>query len=299
MQNIVETELFRDVKTRINTIVDRINNADNVAIFATADLEGIVSLAFLESAMMDAKIPYSRKILPSIHNQAKGEDYTYSSTATTLISIEQFEDTWKMDEIDDHGRCRILPLAVSVSHPNSVKQHNGALDVVVQSAAIASLISPNGVRVRRLRPLAGFGQWLRESLDNSYDPVYTKIRDSLQSEGTISIVPIPEIANPNTDMIPNFPNNMLRRLSKKWPKMDYEQRRQAMSELALPVLLNPKISTPRLEELLWFRIVVGEEMQDLHSQIHTAITGWPVEESEKKSHAGDILKRLISTGGFE
>ena len=81
--------------------------------------------------------------------------------------------------------------------------------------------------------------------------------------------------------------------------MDYEQRRQAMSELALPVLLNPKISTPRLEELLWFRIVVGEGMQDLHSQIHSAIINWPVEEAKKKSHASKILKNLISTGGFD
>lgn len=299
MQNIVETELFHNVKTRIYAMVEKITNVDSVAIFATADLEGIVSLAFLESAMMDAKIPYSRKILPSTHNQPKGENYDFSSNASLIISIEQYEDTWAMDEIDDKGRCRILPLAVSVSHPNSSKQHNGALDVVIQSAAIAALLSPNGNRVRRLRPLAGFGQWLRESLDNSYDPVYTKIRDSLQNEGTIRIVPIPEISNPNTDMIPDFPSSILRRLSKKWPKMDYEQRRQAMSELALPVLLNPKISTPRLEELLWFRIVVGEGMQDLHSQIHSAIINWPVEEVKKKSHASEILKNLISTGGFD
>ena len=63
MQNIVETELFHNVKTRIYAMVEKITNVDSVAIFATADLEGIVSLAFLESAMMDAKIPYSLSLI--------------------------------------------------------------------------------------------------------------------------------------------------------------------------------------------------------------------------------------------
>ena len=49
MDDIIETELFRDVKDRILKMVESIKNADNVAIFATADLDSIVSLAFLES----------------------------------------------------------------------------------------------------------------------------------------------------------------------------------------------------------------------------------------------------------
>ncbi|MEC8258553.1 MAG: hypothetical protein VXZ94_05115, partial [Candidatus Thermoplasmatota archaeon] len=65
MNDITDTELFTDVKTRIISIVEQVKTADNVAIFATADLESIVSLAFLESAMMDANIPYSRKIFHS------------------------------------------------------------------------------------------------------------------------------------------------------------------------------------------------------------------------------------------
>ena len=61
----------------IISIVEQIKAADNVAIFATADLESIVSLAFLESAMMDANIPYSRKILHSTKFQPKGEAYNF------------------------------------------------------------------------------------------------------------------------------------------------------------------------------------------------------------------------------
>ena len=61
MHDIVQSELFRTVKQRILAIVDKLKTIENVAIFATADLESIVSLAFLESAMIDANIPYSRK----------------------------------------------------------------------------------------------------------------------------------------------------------------------------------------------------------------------------------------------
>ena len=296
MEDLIETGLFRHAKDRIASFAEKISRADSVAIFATADLDSIVSLAHLESAMIDAKIPYSRKILKSIHDQPKGEEYNFSSTSQLVISVEQFEETWSHEQIDDMGRIRVVPLSVSVSHPNSDKQHNGALDVVVQCAAIASILAPNGPRVRRLRPLVGSGQWLRQSLDNSYDPVYTKLRDILQNEGSIRVVALPEIENPNTAMIPNFPSSLLKRLTKKWPKMDFNQRRQAMSELALPTLSDGKISTPRLEELLWFRIVINDEEQDLHSQIYQAKSAWPTEQETGKSHAAEVLKSLISTG---
>ena len=48
MNDILETNLFRDVKIRINSIVEKIKSANSVAIFATADLESILSLAYLE-----------------------------------------------------------------------------------------------------------------------------------------------------------------------------------------------------------------------------------------------------------
>ena len=296
MEDLIEAELFRHAKDRIVKFAEAISRADNVAIFATADLDSIVSLAHLEAAMMDAKIPYSRKILKSIYDQPKGEQYDFSSPAQLVISVEQFEETWSHEQIDDLGRLRVVPLSVSVSHPNSEKQHTGALDVVVQCAALASILAPNGARVRRLRPLAGCGQWLRKSLDNSYDPVYTKIRDILQSEGSIRVLALPEIENPDTDMMPNFPSALLNRLAKKWPKMDFSQRKQAMSELALPTLSDTKISTPRLEELLWFRIVTADSDLDLHSQIYRTKSAWPIEEETSKSHAGEVLRRLISAG---
>ena len=296
MNDILETNLFRDVKIRINSIVEKIKSANSVAIFATADLESILSLAYLESAMIDANVPYSRKIMQSKVHQPKGENYNYQSNADLVISIEHYEDTWQSEEIDESSRVRIVPLAISINHPNSDKNHQGALDVVIQCSAIASEVCPNGARVRRLRPLSGVGHWLRESLDNSYDPVYTKIRDILQDEGSIRLFPLPEITNPELGMLHNMSISMLKRLTKKWPKMAYDQRQQALSELALPCLINDKLSTPRLEELIWYRVVTVEGQQDLHSQIYYTQEAWPQEVDESKSFASSLLKRLITTG---
>jgi len=296
MNDILETNLFRDVKIRINSIVEKIKSANSVAIFATADLESILSLAYLESAMIDANVPYSRKIMQSKVHQPKGETYNYQSNADLVISIEHYEDTWQSEEIDESSRVRIVPLAISITHPNSDKNHQGALDVVIQCAAIASEVCPNGTRVRRLRPLSGVGHWLRESLDNSYDPVYTKIRDILQDEGSIRLFPLPEITNPELGMLHNMSISMLKRLTKKWPRMAYDQRQQALSELALPCLINDKLSTPRLEELIWYRVVTVEGQQDLHSQIYHTQEEWPQEIDASKSFASSILKRLITTG---
>jgi hypothetical protein len=253
-------------------------------------------MAYLESAMIDANIPYSRKILQSKTHLPKGENYNYQSNADLVISIEHYEDTWQHQEIDESSRMRIVPIAISINHPNSDKDHQGALDVVIQCAAIASEVCPNGARVRRLRPLSGVGHWLRESLDNSYDPVYTKIRDILQDEGSIRLLSLPEIINPELGMLPSMSVSMLKRLTKKWPKMAYEQRQQALSELALPCLSNDKLSTPRLEELIWYRVVIAEEQQDLHSQIYNTQEAWPQDIDESKSFAANLLKQLITAG---
>ena len=80
MQNIVETELFHNVKTRIYAMVEKITNVDSVAIFATADLEGIVSLAFLESArwmQIPTAVKYYHLLIIS-----QGQNYDFSSNAS-------------------------------------------------------------------------------------------------------------------------------------------------------------------------------------------------------------------------
>ena len=43
MEDLLETDLFRHAKDRIISVTEKITKSNNVAIFATADLESIVS----------------------------------------------------------------------------------------------------------------------------------------------------------------------------------------------------------------------------------------------------------------
>ena len=78
--------------------------------------------------------------------------------------------------------------------------------------------------------------------------------------------------------------------------MDFESRSQAISELALPSLNDKVMSTPRIEELFWHRLVIGGDQQDIYSQIHLIKSAWPNEEELIKSHSSAILRSLISQG---
>ena len=95
-------------------------------------------------------------------------------------------------------------------------------------AAIASILAPEGARVRKQRSMAISGSWLRGGADSDYDPVLSLMRDHLDTEGSIDIalfeVPLPEI-----DMIPGLSKMMLKRLSKGWPTMDVEREVQRLA----------------------------------------------------------------------
>ena len=64
----------------------------------------------------------------------------------------------------------------------------------------------------------------------------------------------------------------------------------------MPTLADNSISTPRLEELFWHRLVVGGQEMDIYSQINEAKNQWPIDENQTKSHSSIVLKSLISKG---
>ena len=153
--------------------------------------------------------------------------------------------------------------------------------------------------MRRLRPFAGSGLWLREALDTTFDPVHTSIRDVLSEEGSFRVVALPDVPSPSNDMIPNLSERMLQRLTKAWPSMDVDARTQALSELVLPCLTDSNLSTPRLEELIWHRLLIADHPVDVVSQLHTAMAAWPKEADAAKVHASKLADFFIVHGAFE
>ena len=82
-----------------------------------------------------------------------------------------------------------------------------------------------------------------------------------------------------------------------WPKMDYEQRRTSLSELALPALRDVEFSTGRLEELIWKRDILGSRF-DLATLLWRIEQSWPLEDDESRLHASTQADMLVKTGEF-
>lgn len=297
MNDLLESAPFEDAKEYLQSICEMIKSTPMVYLNAPCDLEGVLAISHLEAACIDSDIRYSRRLVKSKQHTPHGEKQEVDVKKDGLtISIQPFEETWKCSDLKIKDYVMILPLSVSVRMGSKKSERMGALDVVSQCAAIAAKIAPNGARVRRLRPFAISGQWLRDSLDNTFDPIHSSIRDILRDEGSVSVVPLPEVSVPAQDMIPNLSQTMLKRLRKRWDKMDFDSRSQAISELALPSLIDNVISTPRLEELFWHRLMIRGEEQDIYSQIHLTKNDWPTEEGQTKAHSSTILRGLISQG---
>ena len=287
MNDLLESAPFEDAKEYLQSICEMIKSTSMVYLNAPCDLEGVLAISHLEAACIDSDIRYSRRLVKSKQHTPHGEKQEVDVKKDGLtISIQPFEETWKCSDLKIKDYVMILPLSVSVRMGSKKSERMGALDVVSQCAAIAAKIAPNGARVRRLRPFAISGQWLRDSLDNTFDPIHSSIRDILRDEGSV----------PAQDMIPNLSQTMLKRLRKRWDKMDFDSRSQAISELALPSLIDNVISTPRLEELFWHRLMIRGEEQDIYSQIHLTKNDWPTEEGQTKAHSSTILRGLISQG---
>jgi len=297
MNDLLATAPFEDVRVHLQQICEKISSASMVYLVAPSDLEGVLALANLEASCIDSGIRYSRRLTKSKQHIPHGEKEELEIKNDGLtIMIEPFEDTWDFTELKNDDFVRIVPLSVSIRLGKNKNKRNGALDVVSQCSAIAAMIAPNGSRVRRLRPFAVGGQWLRDSLDNTFDPIHSSIRDVLRDEGSVRVVALPEVSITSDGMIPNLSKTMLRRLKKRWGSMDYDSRSQAIGELILPTLTDKSVSTPRLEELFWHRLVVGGQEMDIYSQINEARIVWPNDEDLTKSHSGAILKSLISNG---
>ena len=262
---------------------------------APADVEGVLALSQLESALLDNSKNYLRRILPPRKHVSRDNKETIPEVEGLVVNISPFHETQSAIYVEDNY-IQIFPISVSVNFPNSTKTHNGAIDCTALCAALASILSPEGARVRKQRPLALAGSWLRSGADANYDPVLSILRDHLDNEGSIEIRPLPEVPSPDVSMIPGLSKMMLNRLQKGWQKMDVKQRSSAISELVLPSLRLEGISTMRLEELVWHRAMIPGNDIDIASQLHQTQGKWPEGETEAKVYASTILDKLITKG---
>lgn len=297
MKNLLQSAVFVSLESQLIDIAKQIQSASVVHLMAPADVEGVLALSQLESALLDNSKNYLRRILPPRRHVSRDDKETIPEVDGLVVHISPFHETQNAIQIEENY-IQIFPISVSLTFPNSSRTHNGAVDCTALSAALASILSPDGARVRKQRPMAMAGSWLRSGSDANYDPVLSTLRDHLDNEGSIEIRSLPEVPNPDVVMIPGLSKMMLSRLQKRWPKMDVEQRSSAISELVLPSLRLGGISTMRLEELVWHRAMIPGHDIDIASQLHQAQKLWPDEETKAKVYASNILDGLITKGHF-
>ena len=292
MKDLRKASFFAPIDGVIEEAVTFLQS-EPLMLMTTADLHSILALGFLESALLDRGISYSRRILPPNSHIPPDENNLIPNQDNSSIL---FVDPWSRIESSLPNVLVLSAQPVEVEFSHSSTKRRGRIDVVLQSSAIASSLSPNGARSKRCRPYSGCGQWLMESLDTTMDPIHTLIRDFLRDEGSIQVSPLPEVQDPSVEMIPLASPRRLQRLKKLWDKMDASSRAQALSEYSLPLLSSSGISTARLEELIWKRMLIPNQSSDLASILFQIMKDWPSESDSAILHAGRVLDELLKTG---
>ena len=292
MNDLRKAPLFASLNDVINDAVAFLQS-DPLLLVTTADLTSVLALGFLESALLDRGISYSRRILPpNSHIPPDEVDLVPKQSGVNVLFI----DPWNRVETGMENTFIIAPKPVEVEFRNSPTSRRGRVDAVLQCAVIASVLATNGSRTKRCRPYAGCGQWLMESLDTTIDPIHTMVRDFLRDEGTIQVLPLPEIPDASVAMMPLASPRRLKRLQKLWMDMDAPTRAQALSEFSLPLLSSEGLSTARLEELIWKRMRIPNESTDLATSLYRLIKAWPEQADAAVLHAGRLADEILKTG---
>ena len=292
MNDLRKAPLFASLNDVINDAVTFLQS-DPLLLVTTADLTSVLALGFLESALLDRGISYSRRILPpNSHIPPDEVDLVPKQSGVNILFI----DPWNRVETSMENAFIIAPKPVEVEFRNSPTSRRGRVDAVLQCAVIASVLAMNGSRTKRCRPYAGCGQWLMESLDTTIDPIHTIVRDFLRDEGTIQVLPLPEIPDASVAMMPLASPRRLKRLQKLWTEMDAPTRAQALSEFSLPLLSSEGLSTARLEELIWKRMRIPNESTDLATSLYRLTKAWPEQADAAVLHAGRLTDEILKTG---
>ena len=271
--------VLREAALKLRTV------ESSVTISAPLDENGIIAAAILEGALLDAGIPYQRRLRdnPAV---SKGPSICLNS-----------ETSSKLQPVESNPLCiHICPVEVDALFASDGSARRGVLSTVGICAALAQSISPSGAMSRMLMPWALSGNWLSDAMEHTYDPVFTVMRDYLSKEGFIRVVPMPEVPEVNPESIPGVDIVALGAVRDRWGQLDLEGRAQSLSHLLKNLLASELPSTARLEELGWHRVMAAGWEQDLASQLTSFVQSWRDDPTTRRKQSGEIIDGLLRTG---
>ncbi len=276
MRSLLELEAFATIAVNLQEYATSMSQSDTITLIIPPSPDGAVSSAFLEAALLDAEISYRRRFSPR-------------SASPPFIEVKD-GDALDKPLTQKPNQIVITPLFATGVRGHEGAAHRGVLSTVAQAAALAELIAPDGKRLRSLRPWLLAGNWWAGALDQGYDPVYSALRDHLHQEGSVRIVPLPEIESPDMTGLKQVDLDTEASTRETWSALDVDGKANALSTLVLPQVLSDKPSTARLEELVWHRIKLADSDNDLHTRMVTARAMW---DGTPKA-ASDLIDAILS-----
>ena len=283
MRTLLEAEPLAPVSEILSQAADQLRSSNTtILLLAAPSLQGALAIAPLEAALVDAGVPYRRRF--RLEAPSEGSWVHILGPA---------------DESGPKLSSNPLQLSLAGTVVDGLTGHQGdsrkgPLTAVAQSHALAQAICPDGARIRRLRPWAISGNWLHSALDTTYDPVFTALRDALVQDGSIKVVPLPEVPEPNISASTWIDPAALDAITSRWPSLDMEGRARALSHLMRPALSRSTPSTARLEEMGWHCVLGPGWSTDLAGQIASAAGLW--KEVPAAVAAGRVADSLLRRG---
>ena len=258
MHDLLGRPPLSEVADEIRRIADSVLAIDRPVLAPRIDLVELTACCHLEAALLDRGRPYHRIVRKNTASALDGTDPS---------SLVLFDEGM---ELDAQGIV-LAPLHLTFDIGRDRPRKHAVVDIVTGAAAVSEVIAPEGRRRRAIRPWALLGSWLRSSLDRTYDVIHSSIRDHLLEEGSIRVVPLPELENADLDGLEGLSERLLNRLRARWAGMDHAQRATALSEIVLPTLDRTKLSTPRIEMLVWMRVLGASWTEDLVTRASRAL----------------------------
>ena len=120
MKNLLQCAVFVTLESQLLDIANRIQSANVVHLMAPADVEGVLALSQLESALLDNSKNYLRRILPPRKHVSRDNKETIPEVEGLVVHISPFQETQSAIHIEENY-IQIFPISVSLNFPNSSK----------------------------------------------------------------------------------------------------------------------------------------------------------------------------------
>ena len=109
MKNLLQCSIFVTLENQLTDIAERIKSAKVVHLMAPADVEGVLSLSQIESALLDNSQNYLRRILPPRKHVSHENKENIPEVESLIVHISPFHETQSAIHLRMINLSKIFP----------------------------------------------------------------------------------------------------------------------------------------------------------------------------------------------